>query len=276
MDTGHLEERLASSAGTFRRTAPFIVVSCVILTALLLGQLVLSPPTFETDLNDFAPQSDSIEKHDAIHEFFPDEIRPMFIHVTTDEGSNVLSLESLQAMQSDLVFFKNESSKMQNIVHVWTTAPGILQLSLDEEGNGEKIAELNNWGEILDALFDENETCGLTADDQLLSAATYASSALLNKDLSIDPTCDYLESGTGDGAPTASSTLWVLEIDPEMDDKQRKVLQDQMRDIFTDRSKESIMNYEVISNDLLSHDIDEGTFDNLILLIAIAFVVVVL
>mgnify|MGYP001196140463 CR=1 FL=1 len=276
MDTARLEERLASSAGTFRRAAPFIVVTCVLLTLLLLGQLVVSPPTFETDLNDFAPESDSTQIHDEIHEFFPDEIRPMFIHVTADDGSNVLSLESLQAMDSDLEHFKNESVKRQNLVHVWTTAPGILQLSLDEEGNGEQIADLNNWGQILDVLFDENETCVLDRDNELLSAATYATSALLNNDFSIDPTCDYLDGGTGDGAPTASSTLWVLEIDPEMSENQRKELQDQMRDIFSERSELSSMNYATISNDLLAHDIDEGTFDNLILLIALASFVVVL
>ena len=276
MDTARLEERLASGAGQFRRTAPFIVAFCVALTALLLGQLVLSPPTFETDLNDFAPESESTATHDAIHEFFPDETRPMFIHVTADDGSNVLSMESLQAMQMDLEVFENESTKRQNLIHVWTTAPGILQLSLDEEGNGERITELNEWTEILDILFDENETCGLTADDQLLSAATYASSALLHNDLSIDPACEYLENGVGDGSPTASSTLWVLEVDPEMDEKQRKELQDQMRDVFSKQSKDSVMDYKAISNDLLAHDIDEGTFDNLILLIALAFVVVVL
>lgn len=275
MDTARLEERLASGAGRFRRTAPFIVVFCVALTVLLLAQLVLSPPTFETDLNDFAPESESTATHDAIHEFFPDETRPMFIHVTVDNGSNVLSMESLQAMQADLQVFENESVKRQNLVHVWTTAPGILQLSLDEEGNGERISELNDWTEILEILFDENETCGLTADDQLLSAATYASSALLHNDLSIDPACEYLENGVGDGSPTASSTLWVLEIDPEMDENQRKELQDEMRDVFTQQSKDSIMDYKAISNDLLAHDIDEGTFDNLILLIALASIVVV-
>ena len=67
MDTARLEERLASGAGQFRRTAPFIVVFCVALTVLLLAQLVLSPPTFETDLNDFAPESESTATHNAIH-----------------------------------------------------------------------------------------------------------------------------------------------------------------------------------------------------------------
>ena len=36
------------------------------------------------------------------------------------------------------------------------------------------------------------------------------------------------------------------------------------------------MNYEVISNDLLAHDIDEGTFDNLLFLVVLASLVVVL
>ena len=72
MDTARLEERLATGAGQFRRAAPLIVAFCVGLTAVLLSQLVLSPPTFETDLNDFAPESESTATHDAIHEFFPD------------------------------------------------------------------------------------------------------------------------------------------------------------------------------------------------------------
>ena len=41
-------------------------------------------------------------------------------------------------------------------------------------------------------------------------------------------------------------------------------------------STSSDLTYEVISNDLLAHDIDEGTFDNLLLLVLLAFIVVVL
>ena len=54
------------------------------------------------------------------------------------------------------------------------------------------------------------------------------------------------------------------------------MLQDQLRDVFSERSTTSNLVYEVISNDLLAHDIDEGTFDNLILLVILAFIVVVL
>ena len=53
------------------------------------------------------------------------------------------------------------------------------------------------------------------------------------------------------------------------------MLQDQLRDVFSDRSSSSPLTYQVISNDLLAHDIDEGTFDNLLFLVMLAFMVVV-
>jgi predicted RND superfamily exporter protein len=162
------------------------------------------------------------------------------------------------------------------MIDVWTTAPGILQLALDEEGDGQALASFSDWSGVIDVLFDENETCGLKADDQMLSAATYASSALLHKDLDYEPVCVYLDDGTGTATPTASSTLWVLEVDPELDETHRRMLQDQLRDVFSERSTSSPLTYEVISNDLLAHDIDEGTFDNLLLLVVLAFIVVVL
>ena len=276
MDTAALEERLAQAAPQFERAAPYIVAVSTLVTLLLAANLFTSPPTFQTDLNDFAPESEASLAHDRVHEHFPDEMRPLFVHVTMDDGSNVLTIHALQAMNTDLEVFQNESTKRQNMVAVWTTTPGILQLALDEEADGETVDDLASWPDLLTMIFDDNETCVLTSDDQLLSAATYASSALLHKDLDYDPVCAYLDDESGDGVPTASSTLWVLEIDPELEETQRKELQDQLRTVFEDQSALSPVNYEVISNDLLAHDIDEGTFDNLLFLVVLASVVVVL
>jgi len=275
MDKVDLEERLAQAAPAFSRAAPFIVGVFSILTLVLAGNLYVSPPTFQTDLNDFSPETDASVAHDRIHAHFPNEMRPLFVHVTMDDGSNVLALDAMKTMQDDLAHFQDEANKRENMVSVWTTAPGILQLALDEEGGGAALASFDDWSGVIDALFDENETCGLTADDQLLSAATYASSALLHNDLDYEPVCVYLDDGTGTAAPTASSTLWVLEVDPNLEETPRRVLQDQLRDVFSERSATSPLTYEVISNDLLAHDIDEGTFDNLMLLVLLAFAVVV-
>ena len=275
MDKAGLEERLAEAAPQFERSAPLIVGVFTLLTVVLAANLYISPPTFQTDLNDFSPETDASEAHDRIHAHFPNEMRPLFVHVEMSNGSNVLALESLQAMDADLQYFQNESEKRENMVQVWTTAPGIMQLALDEEGDGAALASFTSWPDILDVLFDEDENCGLPADDQLLSAATYASAALLHSDLDYEPVCIYLEDGSGTATPTASATLWVLEVDPELDETHRRMLQDQLRDVFSDRSSSSPLTYQVISNDLLAHDIDEGTFDNLLFLVMLAFMVVV-
>jgi predicted RND superfamily exporter protein len=276
MDTAGLEERLAKLAPSFQRASPLIVGVFTVVTILLASNLYLSPPTFQTDLNEFSPETEASLAHDRIHEHFPNEMRPLFVHVTADDGSNVLALEALKTMSDDLAHFQNESEKRQAFVTVWTTAPGILQLALDEEADGRSLASLNDWPEVLSLVFDDNETCGLTADDQLLSAATYASAALLHKDLDYDPVCDYLDDGSGTGIPSASSTLWVLEVDPDLEDSVRRALQHQLRGVFDERSETSTLQYEVISNDLLAHDIDEGTFDNLLILVGLAFLVVVI
>ena len=92
MDRADLEERLAGLAPTFERRAPVLVGLFSVLTLLLAANLYVSPPTFQTDLNDFSPETEASEAHDRIHAHFPDEIRPLFVHVTTDDGSNVLTL----------------------------------------------------------------------------------------------------------------------------------------------------------------------------------------
>ncbi len=275
MDTDMMEAKVASMSHYIRRGAiPFLVLAGL-LTATFAVNLMSDPPTFKTDLSEFAPESENQQAHQRIHQYFPNETRPFFVHVTSDDGGNILSLENLQLMAQHLEQLQNSTIVDDNIP-VWTAAPSIVQISLDEEANGTKLADIESWNQMIDLILEDDVECRLTSDDQLLSAATYASSALLNQDLDISPTCSYLESGTGDGTPTASSTLWVLEVDPNMDTQYRKFFQNQMRDEFAKLSEESELTYGVISLDLISHDIDKGTFDNLATLILLALIVVII
>ncbi len=272
-----MEAKVASMSHYIRRGAiPFLVLAGL-LTATFAVNLMSDPPTFKTDLSEFAPESENQQAHQRIHQYFPNETRPFFVHVTSDDGGNILSLENLQLMAQHLEQLQNSTIvDGKNKIPVWTAAPSIVQISLDEEANGTKLADIESWNQMIDLILEDDVECRLTSDDQLLSAATYASSALLNQDLDISPTCSYLESGTGDGTPTASSTLWVLEIDPNMDTQYRKFFQDQMRTEFDKLSEESELTYGVISLDLISHDIDKGTFDNLATLILLALIVVII
>jgi len=270
-----MEAKVANVSHHLRRGAiPFLVLAGLLTTALAVN-LMISPPTFKTDLSEFAPESEGQQAHQRIHAYFPNETRPLFVHVTVDDGGNILALENLQLMAQHLEQLQNSTLVGDNIP-VWTAAPSIVQISLDEEANGTKLADIESWNQMIDLILDDDVECRLTSNDQLLSAATYASSALLNQDLDISPTCSYLESGTGDGTPTASSTLWVLEINPNLPTQHRKIFQDQLRDEFAILSEESGLTYGLISLDLISHDIDKGTFDNLATLIFLALIVVVI
>jgi len=270
-----MEAKVANVSHHLRRGAiPFLVLAGLLTTALAVN-LMISPPTFKTDLSEFAPESEGQQAHQRIHAYFPNETRPLFVHVTVDDGGNILALENLQLMAQHLEQLQSSTLVGDNIP-VWTAAPSIVQISLDEEANGTKLADIESWNQMIDLILDDDVECRLTSNDQLLSAATYASSALLNQDLDISPTCSYLESGTGDGTPTASSTLWVLEINPNLPTQHRKIFQDQLRDEFAILSEESGLTYGLISLDLISHDIDKGTFDNLATLIFLALIVVVI
>ena len=70
MDTTALEERMAGWSSAFQRMAPVFLVIVTLVTVALGVHLVVSPPTFNTDLADFAPESDSRDAHDEIHQFF--------------------------------------------------------------------------------------------------------------------------------------------------------------------------------------------------------------
>ncbi len=276
MDTTNLEESMAKFSKQFRKFSLAIVLVTMLITGALLVNLVINPPTFNTDLDAFVPDSEANSAHERIHQNFPNESRPMFVNVAADNATNIMTISNIQLMLTHYYLLQNLSASLDDSVVVWTTTPSILQTALDEEGNATNLSTISNWNYLIDLVTDEDVECRLTSDDQFLSAATYASSALLNKDLDIGPTCDYLATGEGDSTPYASSTLWVLEIDPELSEEQRKSVQIEFRIMFNELSKDSSLDYGVVSLDLLSSDIDDRTLDNVTLLVFLALIVVVI
>ena len=179
MDTMKLEESMAGFAGRFGKISVPIIIATLLITVVLLGNIATSPPRFNTDLDAFRPDSNAKTAHERIHENFPNETRPMFIHVTSDDGQNILSLQNIKAMNVHLRAIENLSTESDEAVVVWTTTPSILQTALDEEANGVLLDDVSSWNELIDLIAADDVECRLTSDDQFLSAATYASSALL-------------------------------------------------------------------------------------------------
>ena len=279
MSSHAIEDALRGQSDRFRKFSwPILIVSAALTVGLVIDLAFVDTPSFHTDLSDFAPDSESADAHDRINEHFSNETRPMFVHVTRDDGGNVLDMDSLNLMDSHLDSVREKSELMQGVVENWITAPSILQLALDEEANGTDLSDVESWEEMLNLVIDVNESDCPGDVSKQREVAQFILDGMLHKDFDGSEICLWIESNAEEGSATvfASSTLWILEIDPELSSDERKAKQDQLRDLFKQLSDESDLNYGVASLDLISHDIDEGTFDNLATLILLAVVVVVL
>ena len=78
---------------------------------------------------------------------------PMFVHVTRDNGGNVLSIDSLMEMDADLVALKADERVQLSAVVSWTTlSPGMIQIALDEQSSGTTLADYPDWPSLIDAI----------------------------------------------------------------------------------------------------------------------------
>ena len=79
MDTTNLEESMAGFSQKFRKFSLAIVIVALLITGALLVNLIYNPPTFNTDLDAFTPDSEASDAHDRIHKNFPNELS--LIHI---------------------------------------------------------------------------------------------------------------------------------------------------------------------------------------------------
>ena len=278
MSAPNIEERLRGQSATFRKYSwPILIVSVALTAGLVVDLAFVDTPSFHTDLADFAPESDSADAHDRINEQFTEETRPLFVHVTRDDGSNVLDIDSLILMNTHLSTVEDESASMGDLVENWITGPSILQIALDEEANGTQLSDIESWEDMLNLVIDVDESACPGDVSKQREVAQFILDGMLNKDFDGSEICLWIETNgeNGSASVSASSTLWILEIDPSLSTEERKIKEDKLRDLFHELSENSDLNYGVASLDLISHDIDEGTFDNLATLILLAVLVVV-
>ncbi len=277
-DSG-IDEKLRGQSANFKKYSwPILIVSLLFTLAMVVDLAFVNTPTFHTDLADFAPDSESADAHERISEHFSNETRPMFVHVTADDGSNILNIEDLVVMDEHLAQIKALSESLDGAILNYITAPSILQLALDEEANGTKLSDVSSWDEMLNLVIDLNESDCPGDISKQREVAEFILDGMLNKDFDGDDICLWIQTNGENGSANvyATSTLWILEINPELSSEDRKLKQNEIRELFNELSENSDLTYGVASLDLISYDIDEGTFDNLATLILLALVVVVL
>lgn len=272
-----LEKRVSL---VFEKAAPAIVVLSILAT--IIAGLALNPmPEFQTDLSAFAPESEADGAIGRMEEVMPPSPHRIYVHIeATQEGANILEIAALKQLQSDLETVNSFSTENGNFITSHINAAQILQVSLDERDNQQRnLSEFNNWEELLEAVVSDEECTDAIGEDRAIATASFARSVMLHSDFDYEPICNWLENGhQGDPTPSASSTMWIIEISGELSPDERLQRSVELRQILEENAgKEgSALHYGVVSDDLVSYDINESTLDNLVWLLILSILVVVL
>lgn len=272
-----LEKRVSL---VFEKAAPAIVVLSILAT--IIAGLSLNPmPEFQTDLSAFAPESEADAAIERMEEVMPPSPHRIYVHIeATQDGANILEIAALKQLQSDLETVNSFSIENGNFITSHINAAQILQVSLDERDNQQRnLSEFNNWEELLEAIVSDEECTDAIGEDRAIATASFARSVMLHSDFDYEPICNWLENGhQGDPTPSASSTMWIIEISGELSPDERLQRSVELRQILEENAgKEgSALHYGVVSDDLVSHDINESTLDNLVWLLILSILVVVL
>ena len=264
------KDRLVSA---FERLAlPSLMVS--ILLTVFMASVIIPLPAFTTDLESFSPDSSSEQAVDRIDERIPPSGHRVYVHVSSEDDGNILRIEQLSGLLEDMETINSIVPEGSISSHI--NAADAIQRSIDERTDGDsRISLFDGWGELLSTILDEDEDCiEASTDGRALATASFAASAMLHTDFEFEQVCEWLEDGSGSPTPTASSTLWVIELNGDLDRDGREEVAQQIRSHLN--SEGSIgLSYGVISDDLISSDINDKTLDEMIWLFVIAIAVVV-
>ena len=274
----------------FEKSALPIVVLSVLFTAAM-AQVLLEFPGFTTDIASFAPETESDAAEDRIDEVMQASPHLIYINVEPQDQANdgtnlcenspcnVLEIAALQQLSDDLDRIEGFSQTNQGFIVAHMNAAGMLESALEErDEQGRSLSDFTDWGDLLDAVSEGERCSDAIGNEQAIASASFAASAMLHEDLDYAPVCEWLDSGEGDPTPSASSTMWVIEISGDISDDERREKTSVIRTMLTVKhplGESSSLSYGVISDDLISHDINQSTMDNLVWLLLIAVMVVV-
>ena len=107
------------------------------------------------------------------------------------------------------------------VAHI--NAAGMLETALEErDEQGRSLDDFADWEGLLGAVSESEKCSDAVGNDQAIASASFAASAMLHLDLDYASVCEWLDSGEGDPTPSASSTMWVIEISGEISDDERR------------------------------------------------------
>ncbi|MFQ3344369.1 MAG: putative RND superfamily exporter protein [Candidatus Thalassarchaeaceae archaeon] len=264
----------------FERMAFPIVVTSLFVT-LILATFLSPLPTFSTDLSSFAPDTGDEDAKSRIYEEIDQPGELIYINVETIQiGSSVLEIGALKKLSDDYQKIDNYSKDNGNFIKSQLNAADIINRAILKSNYSGTIHDFDEWGDLLNSVFENNEECSssLINDGKAIASASFASSVMLNEDFNFEPICDWLESGTGNPLPHSSSTLWIIEMSGDLGEGANLQFVNEIRNMLSDSElseSNSPLTYGVISDSLVSNDINEATLDDLVYLFVLAIILVV-
>ncbi len=256
---------------------PILIVSFLITTVLAFQLYPL--PSFNTEIAEFAPNDSASEAAEEFGIEMGNQTKQVLVNVEMKNGGNVLSIESLQRQQNDyyqlLNILPDNGSEIEQIIAI----SEIIDLALFENDNGSNLASVSNWSDLLNRTVPEDlGSSEISSNEQLLAYGTFISSAILSNDLESSGLESWIDdrNTNKDPTPSATSTLWIIDIDTSLSHEKSKEIQVELRNLLNEISSDSELTYSAISTDIISHDVDESTMKSLALLILLALTVVVI
>ena len=235
-------------------------------------------PSFNTEIAEFAPSDSASEAAEEFGIEMGNQTRQILVNVEMKDGSNILSIESLLMQHNDylkmLELTPNNGSEIKDIIAI----SEIVNLALYENDNGSNLSSVTNWNDLLERTVpDDLGISEISSNEQILAYGNFVRSAIISNDLVSTGLESWIDdrNTTKDPTPVAKSTLWIIDINPDLSPEQSKATQVELRNILNQISIDSELTYSSISVDIISNDVDESTMKSLTLLILLALTVVV-
>jgi hypothetical protein len=255
---------------------PILVIS--LLVTILLATFLSPLPNFSTDLSSFAPDTDYEDAKFRVYDEIGQSGEMIYINVGANEGANVLEIGALKQLFKDYDMINNYSTTNDNFIKSQLNIAEIMQRAIDQSNYSGSLSDFDEWQDLLNSVFENEENCdsSFSSDEKTIASASFASSVMLHQDLDFESVCNWLEDEMGNPTPQASSTLWIIEMSGDLDGNSNLVYADEIRNMLSESSNSPDLEYGVISDSLVSNDINKSTLDNLIYLFVLAILVVVL
>jgi len=263
---------------------PIIVV--VVLLTLIACLLEVE---FATDVQAFLPQSEEVETYDKITDQFGRDSSVANLYITPLGGNNILTMQNL----ADVLVLHQESSKISGVKDVLSVA-GFFDEALKDSGtslnevNSERCVEYedsngngqyesdedcyySNWDRVWDSIKSSNTEGNYTWAD-----VDFVADVLINRDMNMN---NFVLPERNRTAPTANSTIIMINLEPDLTTQQKKELGQEIRILANNHNYESgtDIQAEAFSVYLLASDVDASTREtNLLMAIGMFVVTVVL